>query len=174
MRKLAMVLAILITMCTCTEASSDVSATVYVVPNEVPMVAKERIESNTKSVEELYDLGDKDKYLLAKIAMAEAEGEDIKGKALVIMTVLNRIDDDRFPDTIDGVIFQEGQFSPISDGRWDSIEPNDQCWEALDMVIGGWNESQDALYFESCPSADNWHSNNLNYLFTHDGHRFYN
>ena len=43
-------------------------------------------------------------YMLAKIAMAEAEGEDTKGKALVILTVLNRVWSDQFPDTIAEVI----------------------------------------------------------------------
>ena len=40
-----------------------------------------------------------DSYRLAKIAMAEAEGEDTEGKALVILVVLNRVWSDDFPDT---------------------------------------------------------------------------
>lgn len=115
-----------------------------------------------------------DSYLLAKIAMAEAEGEDTEGKAYVIMVVLNRMLSDEFPDTIEGVIFQDNQFSPVSNGRFDSVEPNDDCWSALDMVqIDKWDKSQGALYFESCQSDDNWHSRNLEYLFTHGKHRFY-
>ena len=115
-----------------------------------------------------------DSYLLAKIAMAEAEGEDTEGKAYVIMVVLNRMLSDEFPDTIEGVIFQDNQFSPVSNGRFDSVEPNDDCWSALDMVqIDKWDKSQGALYFESCQSEDNWHSRNLEYLFTHGKHRFY-
>ena len=115
-----------------------------------------------------------DSYLLAKIAMAEAEGEDTEGKAYVIMVVLNRMLSDEFPDTIEGVIFQDNQFSPVSNGRFDSVEPNDDCWSALDMVqIDKWDKSQGALYFESCESEDNWHSRNLEYLFTHGKHRFY-
>ena len=46
-----------------------------------------------------------DSYLLAKIAMAEAEGENIQTKTLVILTVLNRVHSDEFPDTIYDVIF---------------------------------------------------------------------
>ena len=115
-----------------------------------------------------------DSYLLAKIAMAEAEGEDTEGKAYVIMVVLNRMLSDEFPDTIEGVIFQDNQFNPVSNGRFDSVEPNDDCWSALDMVqIDKWDKSQGALYFESCQSEDNWHSRNLEYLFTHGKHRFY-
>ena len=115
-----------------------------------------------------------DSYLLAKIAMAEAEGEDTEGKAYVIMVVLNRMLSDEFPDTIEGVIFQDNQFSPVSNGRFYNIEPNDDCWDALDMIqVDKWDKSQGALYFESCESEDNWHSRNLEYLFTHGKQRFY-
>lgn len=115
-----------------------------------------------------------DSYLLAKIAMAEAEGEDTEGKAYVIMVILNRILSDEFPDTIEDVIFQDNQFSPVSNGRFYNIEPNDDCWDALDMIqVDKWDKSQGALYFESCESEDNWHSRNLEYLFTHGKHRFY-
>ena len=103
-----------------------------------------------------------DSYLLAKIAMAEAEGEDTEGKAYVIMVILNRILSDEFPDTIEDVIFQDNQFSPVSNGRFYNIEPNDDCWDALDMIqVDKWDKSQGALYFESCESEDNWHSRNL-------------
>lgn len=114
-----------------------------------------------------------DEYLLVKIAMAEAEGEDVDGKALVILTVLNRVGSNEFPDTIYDVIYQPDQFSPVGSGRFDAVEPSDECYQALDMVIDGWDESQGALYFESCSEADNWHSRNLEHLFTHGRHRFY-
>lgn len=114
-----------------------------------------------------------DEYLLAKIAMAEAEGEDVDGKALVILTVLNRVSSNEFPDTIYDVIYEPRQFSPIESGRFDRVESNDECYQALDMVISGWDESQGSLYFESCTEEDNWHSRNLEYLFSHGGHRFY-
>lgn len=180
MRIFAMVLTILMTMCTCTETSLDVSATIYkpytlvMEETEECTVIRSVEDEVVEQVEYAYDLNEDDKYLLAKIMMAEAEGEDLEGKALVGMVVLNRMDDNRFPDTIEGVIFQENQFSPINDGRWDRVEPNDECWEAIELIINGWDKSEDALYFESCPSADNWHSQNLNYLFDHGCHRFYN
>ena len=59
-----------------------------------------------------------DDYLLARIAMAEAEGEYTETKALVILTVLNRVRSGTFPDTVKEVIFQDKQFTPVSNGRW--------------------------------------------------------
>lgn len=145
-----------------------------------PEPAEEVIETEQPVEEDNFhddmscDWDAEDSYLLAKIAMAEAEGEDTQGKALVIMVVLNRVLSDEFPDTIHDVIYQQSQFSPISNGRFDRIEPNEDCYKALDMIqLDKWDESDGALYFESEDCADNWHSRHLDYLFTHGGHRFY-
>lgn len=71
-------------------------------------------------------------YLLAKLAMAEAEGESTEGKAMVIMVVLNRVWAEGFPDTIEEVILQYNkktgvyQFSPVEPGgRWWRVEPDE-------------------------------------------------
>ena len=113
-------------------------------------------------------------YLLTKIAMAEAEGEDITGKVLVIETVLNRVSSSEFPNSIKDVIYEKNQFTPILDGRFDRVEPNDDCWEAFYIVTGSEDDiSQGALYFESCANSDNWHSRNLQFLFQHGNSNFY-
>ena len=115
-----------------------------------------------------------DSYLLAKIAMAEAEGCNTQTKTLIIMCVLNRVSSDEFPDTIHDVIFQTNQFSPIDNGRWDRVEPNEDCWEALKVVMEAkYDYSGGATYFESCDDEDNWHSRNLEFLYESDGIRFY-
>ena len=112
--------------------------------------------------------------MLAKLAMAEAESEDTEGKALVMLVVLNRVwDDEEFPDTIEEVIYQPGQFSPISNGRFDRVEPDADCWAALDLIMQDkWDESHGATYFES-KSESTWHSENLTFLFRHGKHYFY-
>ena len=112
-------------------------------------------------------------YLLAKIAMAEAEGEDTEGKALVMLVVLNRVWDDAFPDTIERVIYQTKQFSSVSNGRFDEVDPDANCWAALDLImLDKWDGSNKATYFES-DSESTWHSNNLKFLFQHGNHYFY-
>lgn len=112
-------------------------------------------------------------YLLAKIAMAEAEGEDTEGKAYVMLTILNRVWDDEFPNSIERVIYQSGQFSSVENGRFDEVEPDEDCYKALSMVqTQKWDESHGATYFES-ESESTWHSNNLKFLFRHGNHYFY-
>lgn len=119
------------------------------------------------------DWDSEDAYLLAKIAMSEAEGEDVEGKALVILVVLNRVWSDKFPDSIPEVIFQERQFSPVGNGRFDRVEPNRECYEALELIqLNKWDESQGALYFES-EGESSWHKDNPHFLFQHGNHYFY-
>lgn len=122
---------------------------------------------------EVLSLSEESADMLMKIAMAEAGGEDLTGKALVMNVVVNRIRDREFPDTVEGVIFQPGQFSPISDGRYYDMVPDEDCHKALYMVVNGWDESQGATYFRTNVSGETWHSEALQKLFTHGNHTFF-
>lgn len=120
------------------------------------------------------DWSAKESYLLARIAMAEAEGCNTQTKTLIIMCVLNRVWSNEFPDTIEEVIFQENQFSPIDNGRWDKVEPNEDCYEAVKVVMEAkYDYSGGATYFENCADEDNWHSRNLEFLYESEGIKFY-
>lgn len=128
------------------------------------------------------DWGVEDSYLLTKIAMAEAEGEGVEGKAMVIMVVLNRVWAEGFPDSIKDVIFDYNeqkdiyQFSPVMPGgRWWTTEPDEECYEALRIImVKKWDESEGALYFEATYNGeDTWHSENLEYIKTVGNHNFY-
>lgn len=153
-----------------------VSEEAGVIPTTAPIATADP-EQETEKIEQSkigsMDWDSDDAYRLAKIAMAEAESEDTEGKALVMLVVLNRVWDDEFPDSIEEVIFQKGQFSPISNGRYDKVEPDEDCYRALQLVqTGGWDESHGATYFES-KSDSTWHSENLTFLFKHGKHYFY-
>nr|DAZ44732.1 MAG TPA: Cell Wall Hydrolase [Caudoviricetes sp.] len=125
------------------------------------------------------DWNDEECYLLAKIAMAEAENQDAETKKLVIKTVLNRVSSEKFPDNIHDVIFEKTgrtyQFSCIGNGRWDAVEPDETCWDVMEMVRleRQDDDSEGALYFEACRNEDNWHSRNLDFLYQSGDIRFY-
>lgn len=63
--------------------------------------------------------------LIARITLAEAEGESEYGMRLVIDTILNRVASDDFPDTIPGVIYQKNQFSCVWNGRANNVGVED-------------------------------------------------
>lgn len=148
------------------------TVSVAISPTETELTTKPAYQTMIHSK----DWSAEESYLLAKIAMAEAEGEDIEGKALVILTVLNRVWSDLpyFPDTIEEVIFQNGAFTPITNGRWNRVEPDEDCWAALELVqVKHWDESYGALYFERTADEPTWHAKNLQELFVHGNHTFY-
>lgn len=118
-------------------------------------------------------LSEEDQELLLKLAMAERGSIQCKEcMALVIRTVLNRVNSPRFADTVRGVIYSVDQFTPVKDGSFAKAEPDENCREALQMVITGWDESQGALFYEWC-EGESWHRKNLELLCQHCDTRFY-
>ncbi len=57
--------------------------------------------------------------LLSLLVEAEAGNQSLLGKRLVVDVVLNRVDSEDFPDTIEEVILQDAQFSCVLDGGLD-------------------------------------------------------
>ncbi len=57
-----------------------------------------------------------DMTLLAAIIQCEAGSECYEGKVAVGAVVLNRVRSSRWPNSISGVIYQSGQFSPVRNG----------------------------------------------------------
>ena len=162
--------------------SEEVTAEPETIPTATP--TEEPTTQAPPKFQELHsmDWSGEESYLLAKLAMAEAEGESTEGKAMVIMVVLNRVWAEGFPDTIEEVIMQHNektgvyQFTPVMPGgRWWRVEPDEDCWAALDLImLHGWDESEGALYFEATYNGENtWHSKNLEYIKTVGNHNFY-
>lgn len=131
------------------------------------LVTESDIEQRVQGLEITYE----EAQMLMKIAMAEAEADGVRGKAMVMAVVMNRVEDSRFPDDIESVIFQENQFSPISDGRYYTAEPDIECHLALAEIEKGEYDTVDALYFENASAS--WQASNCEYLGTVGHHRFY-
>lgn len=120
---------------------------------------------------------DGDIQLLLQIAAAEAGTEDAIGKALVMCVIKNRVESDEFPNTVREVIYEckNGvyQFSPVKNEAYQNAKVTEECYEALDLVLSGWDESREAVYFCTPAAAGKWHEHHLTFLFEHGGHRFY-
>lgn len=137
------------------------------------------VEDDNES--KLLSVTDDEVTMLEKIVEAEAAGEDMVGKILVVNVILNRIEDDEFPDTIKDVIFQkvgdDYQFSPIADKRYWKVKVSKQTKEAVKRALSGEDYSQGALYFMSRKHAKKsnvkWFDKNLKWLFKHGTHEFY-
>lgn len=87
--------------------------------------------------------------MLAAIIECEAGGESYEGKLAVGSTVLNRVSSSRWPNSISGVIYQSGQFTPVTSGRFAMVlarGANSTCYQAAQEVLGG-NITINAIFF---------------------------
>lgn len=92
--------------------------------------------------------------LLARIISAEARGEPYTGQVAVGAVVLNRVESPSFPDTISGVIYQNGAFTAINDGQfWEPIEAG--CYNAARDALNGWDPTGGALYYYNPAKTSN-------------------
>lgn len=96
------------------------------------MVSNDISKETTKEiVKSTYDFTEEEITLIAKLTIAESGNQSDYGKRLVIDTVLNRMDSPYFPDTVEGVIFQKYQFSPVWNGGIDKYVPDEHI---IDLV----------------------------------------
>ncbi|MDE6389017.1 MAG: cell wall hydrolase [Lachnospiraceae bacterium] len=128
-----------------------------------------------------YQLSDKDLEALMRIVEAEAGGEDQDGKLLVANVVLNRVNNESFPDTVWEVVMQKeqgiAQFSPTVDGRYQRVKVSEDTKEAVERALYGEDISQGALYFCAREKADSdklqWFDRKLTRLFAYGSHEFF-
>lgn len=77
---------------------------------------------------------DEDLYILSHIISAEAGNCSEDMMLSVGSVVLNRVQDDRFPDTIEEVVFQQGQYSPTWNGAY-YAEPTEAACEVAKTLL---------------------------------------
>jgi len=87
-----------------------------------------------------------DVALLARLISAEARGEPYKGQVAVGAVVLNRVDSPIFPNTIAGVIYQNGAFSCVADGQFNQAV-SESAYRAARDAINGMDPSGGAIYY---------------------------
>lgn len=93
-----------------------------------------------------------DRDLLARLIHAEAEGEPYLGKVAVGAVVVNRVNSNKFPNTIKNVIYQVDeigcyQFSPVLDGRLYTVSVGEESKRAADEALAGADPTGGALFF---------------------------
>ncbi len=94
-----------------------------------------------------------DRYLLANLIYCEAGGEPYEGQVAVGAVVINRVLSSVFPNTLSGVIYQSGQFEPVSTGRLAlALAENratDSCYRAADEAMSGVTNVGNCVFFRT-------------------------
>lgn len=91
-----------------------------------------------------------DATLLAAIIQCEAGSEPYEGKVAVGAVVLNRMRSGRWPNSISGVIYQRGQFGPVSNGslsRALSGSISSSCKNAAAEALAGSDPTGGRMFF---------------------------
>ncbi|RCW51556.1 cell wall hydrolase [Halanaerobium sp. MA284_MarDTE_T2] len=92
--------------------------------------------------------------LLARAIYGEARGEPFIGQIAVGAVIINRVLSSQFPNTFAEVIYQNGQFSCVSDGQI-NLRPNNTAFRAAREAINGKDPTKGALYFYNPKTAAN-------------------
>lgn len=113
------------------------------------------VKMNAKPLQKKQQTINNDTYLLAQIINAEAKGESYNGKVAVGNVIMNRVKHPDFPDTIKDVVYQRGQFSPVTDGSINN-KPSDEAIQAAKDVMNGKRVvGSQALYFYNPDTSTN-------------------
>ncbi len=89
--------------------------------------------------------------LLAALIQCEAGGESYEGQVAVGAVVMNRVRSGAYPDTIHGVIYASGQFTPAMSGKvnrvYESGKIYDSCIKAAEDALSGTSNVGDLTHF---------------------------
>lgn len=113
---------------------------------ETLKLKKVEVVTKESSVTDHRFIKEEEKKLLARLVHAEAEGEPFEGKVAVADVVLNRVENEQFPDTIKEVIYQRNAFEPVQNGSINE-PPNKDAIEAVDQALVDQEKNQELLYF---------------------------
>lgn len=121
--------------------------------NEIASIEKVKTGSKVRVVipsileEKAAPYSDADYKLLAKLVMVESGYESYEGQLAVANVVLNRVSNNKFPNSIKDVIYSGKQFPPAHNGLLDKSVPNSSVLRATKDALNGKNNVGEAVYF---------------------------
>lgn len=117
------------------------------------IVPKADSGSESQSEEKSTPASSNDLTLLAAIIECESGIEPYAGKLAVGAVVMNRVHSSSFPNTIFGVIYQKGQFTPVRNGRLAKVlktgNIGKDCYKAAREALAGKDNTGGAKYFHA-------------------------
>lgn len=94
---------------------------------------------------------EEDLYLLARIIDVEAGGGSLLKQVMVGNVIMNRVNCERFDNSIEGVVYAGGQFPPAHRSDFETREPRPNAWIAARRVLAGNVILDDSYYFNNRP-----------------------
>lgn len=103
---------------------------------------QERMRANVEANNQRYAA---EIEILARCVEAEAGNQSIDVKRAVISVIMNRVDDDAWPDTISEVIADPYEFATYWNGAMDEVTPSASTYEAISLEME--NRSYPGLFY---------------------------
>ncbi len=104
----------------------------------------------------LPNYADADLHLLARIISAEARGEPYEGQVAVGAVIMNRVKHPSFPNTLSGVVYQNGAFTAIVDGQFYE-DVAESAYRAAKEAMDGADPTGGAIYYYNpAKSTNQW------------------
>ena len=102
-------------------------------------------------------IGTTDEMLLAALIQCEAACQPYEGQVAVGAVVMNRVNSGGYPNTIAGVIYASGQFTPTRSNRVETLAVNgvkDSCLQAARAAMAGESPVGGATHFRRAGNHD--------------------
>lgn len=109
--------------------------------------------------------------LLARIISAEGRGEPYAGQVAIGAVICNRIEHPSFPDTLAGVIYQNGAFTALVDGQFNETV-SESAYSAARDALSGWDPSGGAIYYYNPDKTSNAFIHSRTVIKVIGSHRF--
>lgn len=117
----------------------------------------------------------RDVECMAKNIYFEARGEGLEGMLMVAEVTINRSENEKFPNTICGVVNERGQFGWVSaNPRITNLEKYKEIHNLSERILSGKQvmRNTSALYFKRTGSRSSFH-NSRPHVVTVGNHEFY-
>ena len=105
-------------------------------PEKPFIYSQERLDMTRENYPGL-TLTDEERKMIASLIWVEARGECAEGQQAVAEVIFNRMTSERFPNTVRGIVYGEGQFPTVAQGQLEKAEPWQAQYQAIDRALHG-------------------------------------
>lgn len=126
------------------------SVTVLTYEEELPSFFSPVSDYVYSSIKKPITTDKQDIYLLVSLAQAEAGNQGPEGIRRVVDVVLNRVESRKFPNTVEDVIFQPGQFMTVHKLKTSQTH-SDKALQIVYSEVYGERADTQSLYFGTFP-----------------------
>lgn len=125
-------------------------------PSKIALESVKTEEQKTEQepIAQMYGFSEAEFELFQRVVFAEAGNQGFLGKQLVADVILNRLASEQFPDTLEGVLLQENQFSCVSTGAIYCYDLDEESKQAIITELMLERQDKDIIFFRTGRFSD--------------------